>query len=1404
MIFGRFSSCFLITLILTFSSFLIPSFQNIDAQISSTSKNPITNLSTSNCDGSVSPLAASPSISSKFGNGSPITDSYIHITSASLNGIKYDPSCKSIQVNPHSQITGSLDISTYNSGPGFAVYVMGTTPTWGDHASSFWSVGSYPPGQSTATITIDVTAPSTPGTYYLIVAGRWELAASQVMSGTNWAVGHLDWNQGHDVAGWNDTQIYWARSNGLTVGPVEGQTGTTENYIPADALKIIVAETDNNAGTLSTTTPITPTNNAIIQSQSSPSILPSGIVHSVALTMTNNQPISTPSPFQQMIEVDSSYYAQFEAPNLQNVEFFYQDGTIIPSWLESGDNSGSTNTIYWLKLASGMPANSDMTIYMGFASTSTNLFNGQSIGEAPQLSQVYGQYDDGNTVFNFYDNFAGSSLDTNKWNSYGSNGVSKSTSDIVVNDGLTIKGNPGVFWQNANWVGSTINEVQFTKPMIFEVYSNVDVQNIGKTNARIGFTDLYPMNFASVPGGSGGNGGGFAGGSNDPTILYLATISSGEYNYGMMNFLKSQLNKLNVYSIHATNSQFSSNVDYSSTQVNTKDVPSYSSSVGLIMENNYQPTDNFYQWFRIRAVPPNDLMPTINGIAIGNISTSTTPQSSSSSQNCITLSDNQLTGNPQGQPIYSPNQLSLDSGISQFNLWNAVSASGSIQQCYDKNTGLKTSINLNNIQYYSYSGAPAAYSEIGYGTSLNGVPFGNQNTALTFPVDVNSFENLNYQASVNYEFGIPIPSNLPVDFTYDLWIRQPCQDTSNSFSCDIQSKDYEIMIWLYNSNNNALGTKVNNTPITIDQLSWNEFKGTGSAGATTISFVLTTPKSNGNISLNLGDFIKTSGNIVNNDFSGYSLMGVELGTEFGKNNQFTNADWTWEITNFNLSNSINTIPIVSTMNSGTSSSQTISTTSTQSQINQPTLSLKPDHANGYDAVSFTTSGFNTDVSIQLFWEDGSIAGLTVPPSPTGVFVVIPVQGIHTLTAHGKCGIMPSLQDCSASATLTVVSVPNLLTGNPTPPSLPIITHPISGSTTTPILIGIKNLVTLNPFGISKVSGSCPSSLLGVTLVNCFSIQQNFFINIPGQTNTVYWAQNVIQVGTDNKGNTYAAPGYYISTPDGKLITANYEKLETFHQITTPITFDIESTISNNQLYMKNNYATNSYQLPQGSYININNNICNSNSPPVPQDESPQLDIVGPQKGEYTYFSSGGGQVQSYIMLAGQSQWSDNIIQQALNNFGCENTLEESYNLQWTTNDNVNLASFSTVQGINDQGVGFIPSTSSVKSSPASSNQNSSTSTSSQQTQQSFSVSFVESGLQQSCWFWIFGCSLPSWSVTLDGNTQTSTSTSIIFDSINSGTYSYSVNTPSGYSAPSTNQLQVNGNVNQPIIFVKNS
>ena len=144
-------------------------------------------------------------------------------------------------------------------------------------------------------------------------------------------------------------------------------------------------------------------------------VIPAVIEDYIPITLHNSQTVATPAPFQQMLSVNSLTYNAYETANLDNIEFFYASGNVIQSWMEGSTSNTllnnpansiymytSTNTIYWLNISSGIPASNSITVYMGFAPTSTNLFNNVNVGEAPQISNTYAQYDDGSNTFLYY------------------------------------------------------------------------------------------------------------------------------------------------------------------------------------------------------------------------------------------------------------------------------------------------------------------------------------------------------------------------------------------------------------------------------------------------------------------------------------------------------------------------------------------------------------------------------------------------------------------------------------------------------------------------------------------------------------------------------------------------------------------------------------------------------------------------------------------------------------------------------------------------------------------------------------------------------------------------------------------------------------------------------------------
>ena len=300
----------------------------------------------------------------------------------------------------------------------------------------------------------------------------------------------------------------------------------------------------------------------------------------------------------QMIGFNALAYQAYEACNLQNVEFFLANGTIVSSWLEgnvlneqtanalcTGFSSAnaladSANVLWWVNYpwpSSFLTANtgtaSSNTIYMGFASPNTNLLNGIATGEAPQLSPTYAEYDNGANVFNNYWNFAGTSLPSG-WANY-------NAGTLTVNNGIT--------WGGGIVGGPSFSSVQ---NLVWEMNGEVTTF-VSSNNWLLMFsTSVGTSDYWSGEGTGATNGYGFGAGaswvvSSTPTfntntfeIFGISFTSSGTIGY--MNY--------------TAMSGATSTVTPSGTFV----IQLWSHSAGQIGRT---------RWIRSRAYPPNGIAP---------------------------------------------------------------------------------------------------------------------------------------------------------------------------------------------------------------------------------------------------------------------------------------------------------------------------------------------------------------------------------------------------------------------------------------------------------------------------------------------------------------------------------------------------------------------------------------------------------------------------------------------------------------------------------------------------------------------------------------------------------------------------------------------------------------------------
>ena len=246
------------------------------------------------------------------------------------------------------------------------------------------------------------------------------------------------------------------------------------------------------------------------------------------------------------------------------------------SWLES---YSSSNAVWWVKVGS-IPANSHITIYVGFANKTKNLFNTVDDGEAPQLSATYGEYDDGVNVFTDYWNFAGTSLPSG-WTGSG----------YTVNNGVTVAGGGGI---------SPDLKLQSSSDFVMD--SLTDMYGSGTLNGNIG------LGTSTSTGGIG-----FGPGWNEGSIGFSELGSNTNDNGGGPYFSPEPASgQYYVYSEYWLDST-SVPILYSYSNQITGGIDS--ADLGTTLSPQITPDNNAYiatQWLRIRAYPPNGVMPTVS------------------------------------------------------------------------------------------------------------------------------------------------------------------------------------------------------------------------------------------------------------------------------------------------------------------------------------------------------------------------------------------------------------------------------------------------------------------------------------------------------------------------------------------------------------------------------------------------------------------------------------------------------------------------------------------------------------------------------------------------------------------------------------------------------------------------
>ena len=343
----------------------------------------------------------------------------------------------------------------------------------------------------------------------------------------------------------------------------------------------------------------------MIASASAQPTLPTGTVAYVNLTL-NESWSSVVSPYvQQSVTINQSNYTSEINYNgsIANFEITYANGTVVPAWIESNQ---SNQTLVWLNIT-----NTTTNVYLDFFNMTTNMLNStgtNGIGEAPQLSSTYAEYDDGASVFTNYWNFAGTSLPSG-WTS---------TTDFTgsVNNGLTVT-------SSSSWAGVASGAITASPPIILDAYEEVTSEQAATICFSLGtsfsstysYYDSYQYYQASST-------------SYTYAAIQYAT-GAGQTGVATGTLPIASNTGYNVYSAVFTSSSVAQLQNYVSVaSASTTDL----SSASYVFASVYTGATQEIQWMRTRAYPPNGVMPSVSFGAVQSAFSASIKQQSPQTQ----------------------------------------------------------------------------------------------------------------------------------------------------------------------------------------------------------------------------------------------------------------------------------------------------------------------------------------------------------------------------------------------------------------------------------------------------------------------------------------------------------------------------------------------------------------------------------------------------------------------------------------------------------------------------------------------------------------------------------------------------------------------------------------------------
>ncbi len=315
-----------------------------------------------------------------------------------------------------------------------------------------------------------------------------------------------------------------------------------------------------------------------------------GGIYYIPITITNTQNAAVPAHFQEEVSFNPSLINPLaERGDLGNIRFYY-GGKEIYSWCESGCTSTSSDAIFWIRLPEAIPPSSSTVVDMYFLPTLVD-YSGIHAGEAPELTTPYAKYDNGANVFNFYDSFSGTSLNTNIWD-IGSQGTG-ALGTYNVSDGVNTTA-------NATSAINIHSSSEFGYPAYFEWYSAPFVQGTSSINRlQFGNSGTTPQEGEALLMGAPGS----------VTIQYQT--AAGTWAYSTSSPIPDSSGD-NIYGVSANGTDVAAYFNYvPAVKAATTYVPT-NVSFGAFLNYESGITSPKVYWVRVRAYPPDGIAPTIS------------------------------------------------------------------------------------------------------------------------------------------------------------------------------------------------------------------------------------------------------------------------------------------------------------------------------------------------------------------------------------------------------------------------------------------------------------------------------------------------------------------------------------------------------------------------------------------------------------------------------------------------------------------------------------------------------------------------------------------------------------------------------------------------------------------------